>query len=205
MRKKATGILITLALVTCVLGGTSAQNLGTGPAPSCVMCLSELIPAEELVAYEQVAIDMGLTDQQVRNIDIGKVNVAVALARRGPLSAPGPRSVAEHDLVTEIYVVLSGSGTNVTGPELVDKQRRPPDYRAVQFLNGPGNNAAAIRNGITHELEPGDVFVIPAGTGHQFTKIDDHITYLMIRVDPDKVVPLMDAAASQAYLIENGQ
>ena len=205
MRKKVTGILITLALVTCMLGRTSAQNLGTGPAPSCVMCLSELIPAEELVAYEQVAIDMGLTDQQVRNIDIGKVNVAVALARRGPLSAPGPRSVAEHDLVTEIYVVLSGSGTNVTGPELVDKQRRPPDYRAVQFLNGPGNNAAAIRNGITHELEPGDVFVIPAGTGHQFTKIDDHITYLMIRVDPDKVVPPMDAVASQAYLIENGQ
>ena len=29
----------------------------------------------------------------------------------------------------------------------------------------------------------------PAYTGHQFTKIDDHITYLMIRVDPDKVTP----------------
>jgi len=46
------------------------------------------------------------------------------------------------------------------------------------------------------------VFVIPAGTGHQFTKIDDHITYLMLRVDPDKVVPLMDEAASLAYLAE---
>ncbi len=205
MWKKVFGILTALALVTSVLGRTSAQNLDTGPAPSCVMCLSELIPAEELVAYERVAIDTGLTDQQVRNIDIGKANVAVALARRGSLSAPRPQSVAEHDLVTEIYVVLSGSGTNVTGPELVNKQRRPPDYRAVQLLNGPGNNAAAIRNGTTHELEPGDVFVIPAGTGHQFTKIDDHITYLMIRVDPDKVIPSMDAAASQAYLIENGQ
>ena len=30
MRKKATGILITLALVTCVLGRASAQNLGAG-------------------------------------------------------------------------------------------------------------------------------------------------------------------------------
>ena len=41
--------------------------------------------------------------------------------------------------------------------------------------------------------------MIPAGTGHEFTKIDDHITYLMVRADPDKVVPLMDAAASRAY------
>ncbi len=47
------------------------------------------------------------------------------------------------------------------------------------------------------------MLVIPAGTGHQFTKIDDHITYLMIRVDPDKVVPLMGEADSRAYLEAN--
>ena len=69
----------------------------------------------------------------------------------------------------------------------------------MQSLNGPGTNAADIRNAAEHELEAGDVLVIPAGTGHQFTKIDDHITYLMIRVDPDKIVPLMDEAAARAY------
>ncbi|MFN7982792.1 MAG: hypothetical protein U0Q11_13110 [Vicinamibacterales bacterium] len=43
--------------------------------------------------------------------------------------------------------------------------------------------------------------VIPAGTGHWFTKIDDHINYLMVRIDPDKVTPLRDQkAASTAYL-----
>jgi hypothetical protein len=47
------------------------------------------------------------------------------------------------------------------------------------------------------------VLVIPAGTGHRFTKIDDEITYLMVRIDPDKVVPLMDEAASRAYLERN--
>jgi quercetin dioxygenase-like cupin family protein len=72
-------------------------------------------------------------------------------------------------------------------------------------LNGPGHNAAAIRNGETVELRVGDVLVIPAGTGHQFTRIDDHITYLMIRVDPDKVVPLMDAADARTYLEEQAR
>jgi hypothetical protein len=44
------------------------------------------------------------------------------------------------------------------------------------------------------------VVVIPAGTGHLFTRIDDHITYLMVRIDPDKVTPPKTAADSQADL-----
>jgi len=33
------------------------------------------------------------------------------------------------------------------------------------------------------------MIIVPAGVGHWFTRIDDHIRYLMIRVDPDKVLP----------------
>jgi hypothetical protein len=122
---------------------------------------------------------------------------------RGKLDGPAPRSVAEHDLVTEVYYILSGSGSNRTGPDIVDPQRRPADDRAVRTLNGPGSNGTDIRGAETQELKAGDVLVIPAGTGHQFTKIDDGITYLMVRVDPDKVVPLMDEAASRVYLEQN--
>ena len=53
---------------------------------------------------------------------------------------------------------------------------------------------------MTHYLKPGDVMVIPAGTGHWFTKIDNHITCLMIRLDLDKIVPLKNEAASRADL-----
>ena len=72
--------------------------------------------------------------------------------------------------------------------------------RTVRELNGPGNNGSDIKDGIAYEIKAGDVVVIPAGTGHWFTKIDDHITYLMIRVDPDKVTPLKGEADSKAYL-----
>ncbi|MBT5484788.1 MAG: hypothetical protein HOH14_09335 [Gammaproteobacteria bacterium] len=174
-----------------------------GRVPSCDFCETELIEADEIADYIAVAMATGLTDQQIRSLDIGRSNVQLALAHRGPLAEPNPRSVAVHNLVTEVYVVLSGSGTNITGPDLINAEPRPDDYRAVVFLNGPGQNAEAVRNGTEVQLEAGDVFVIPPGTGHQFTRIDDHITYLMVRIDPDKVVPLFDATESEDYLAEN--
>ena len=66
--------------------------------------------------------------------------------------------------------MLSGSGTNRTGPSLVGRRPRPMDNYAVQFLNGPRANSDDIEDPETHELRTGNVFVIPAGTGHQFTR-----------------------------------
>jgi mannose-6-phosphate isomerase-like protein (cupin superfamily) len=182
----------TLMSFAIVPLATAAQEF----PPSCTMCSATYVPAAELQQFLEIA----QVDQQVRSLDIGRANVQVAIAQRGRLTEPG--AVAEHSLVTEIYVVLSGGGTNVVGPELVGSVPRPPTNNAVMRLNGPGHNAESIRNGETVQLRPGDVLVIPAGTGHQFTHIDDHITYLMIRVDPDKVVPLMDAEDARRYLAE---
>jgi len=168
--------------------------------PTCRNCQATYIPSGELQAYVKRAITSDLIDQQIRAVDVGKTNVDIGVVYRGKLVAPAPNSVAEHDQVSEVYHIIDGSATLVTGPELVGEQRRPADSEAVRLLNGPGNNAASIRNGVTYQLKPGDVIIIPAGTGHWFTKIDDHITYLMIRIDPDKVTPHKDEAASKAYL-----
>ena len=188
-------LTVIAVMVAFVFGRLSAQDV----QPSCDMWPTTHISKSEIDQYADLGRTDRRIDQQVRSIDIGKSNVQVAVAHRGRLAERAGR-VAEHDLVTEVYYVLSGSGTVLTGPDLVNKQRRPADNRAVLYLNGPGHNAEDVRGGVVNELEAGDVFVIPAGTGHVFTRIDDHITYLMVRVDPDKVVPLMDEAASRAYL-----
>ena len=190
---------VMLGLAALLLGLATLTAQGD-PRPTCRMCPSTYIPNSEVQAYVQRAIANRIVDQQVRAVDIGKTNVAIGVVHRGRLAGPAPDSVAEHDQVSEVYHVIDGSGTLVTGPELVGAKRRPADNEAVRMLNGPGSNAASIRNGATHELKAGDVMVIPAGTGHWFTKIDDHITYLMIRIDPDKIVPLKDETASKADL-----
>lgn len=172
----------------------------TDPQPTCNMCPGTYIPASELDAYTKKAMAEGLTDQQVRDIELGKAHVGIGMVYRGKLDKPGANSVAEHDLVSEVYHIISGSATLVLGPDIVNRQRRPSTLRTVVEFNGPGNNGSDIRNGVTYQLKAGDVVVIPAGTGHWFTKIDDHINYLMIRFDPDKVTPLKNEAQSKEYL-----
>ncbi|MBM3818050.1 MAG: hypothetical protein FJW14_03375 [Acidimicrobiia bacterium] len=194
---KLVGLVIVLAAMA-----VAAQEREY--APTCTMCPGTYIPNSEIQAYVKRAIANQLTDQQVRQVDIGKANVGVAVVHRPKLNNPNA-NVAEHDLVSEVYHVISGSATLVLGPDLVDKQRRPATETTVRLLNGPGNNARAIRNGVAHEIKAGDVVVIPAGTGHQFTRIDDHVTYLMIRVDPDKVTPHKTEADSRADLLTDGR
>jgi mannose-6-phosphate isomerase-like protein (cupin superfamily) len=185
---------VMLAVTAIVV---SAQGDGR---PTCRSCPAAYISKDELQAYITRAIANRVVDQQVRSVDVGRTNVAVGVVYRGKLAAPAPNSVAEHHQVSEVYHIIDGAATLATGPDLVGAQARPPDNEAVRMLNGPGSNAASIRNPVLHELKAGDVIVIPAGTGHWYTKIDDHITYLMIRLDPDKIVPLKDEAASKADL-----
>ncbi|PYS06208.1 MAG: hypothetical protein DMG12_04870 [Acidobacteria bacterium] len=195
-------VLLGLAAAACVVAVLMAQGKinPTDPQPTCNMCPGTIVPLSELEAYTKKAVAENLLDQQVRDIEIGKAHVGIGMVYRGKLDKPGTDSVAEHDQVSEVYHIISGSATLVLGPDIVNRQRRPATQRTVVEFNGPGNNGSEIRNGVAHQIKAGDVVVIPAGTGHWFTKIDDHINYLMIRYDPDKVTPLRSEAQSKEYL-----
>lgn len=197
------GVLIVAAALVAGPAAAAAQQQRinpTDPQPSCAMCQGAYIPLSEIEAYSEKAINEDLLDQQVRAHDIGKAHVGIGVVYRGRLEGPRPNSVAEHDLVSEVYHVISGSATLVLGPDITEKERRPATMQTVREFNGPGHNGNGIRNGVTYNLRAGDVVVIPAGTGHLFTRIDDHIRYLMVRIDPDKVTPIKTAAQSRQYL-----
>jgi mannose-6-phosphate isomerase-like protein (cupin superfamily) len=198
MKKILLGVALGAACAALLMA--QAKINPTDPQPTCNMCPGTYIPVSELSAYTKKAIDEKLLDQQVRDIDIGKSRIGIGMVYRVKLDQPQENSVAEHDLVSEVYHIIDGTATLMLGPDIQNRERRPATQRTVVEFNGPGNNGSTIRNGVSYNLKPGDVVVIPAGTGHWFTKIDDHITYLMVRIDPDKATPLKSEAQSKEYL-----
>ena len=119
--------LIGGAAVLCIVGTLVAQGRvnPTDPQPTCNMCPGTYIPLSELEAYTNRAIAQRLTDQQVRDVELGKAHVGIGMVYRGKLDRPAPDSVAEHDLVSEVYHIIDGSATLMLGADVTNMVRRP--------------------------------------------------------------------------------
>jgi mannose-6-phosphate isomerase-like protein (cupin superfamily) len=111
----------------------------------------------------------------------------------GLTSAPagakeGPPGMIAHDDTVETYIVISGSGTLVTGGEILNGRRSPADSEVVKILNGPSCSGRVLGDFVSRKMGVGDISVIPAGMPHGWTDITTEVTYLSIRPDPKKVL-----------------
>ena len=95
-------IVLALAIAAWPLAGVMAQD----PQPTCAMCPATYINESEIQQYIKKAIAEKLTDQQVRDVNIGKSHIGIGVVHRGKLTAPAPESVAEHDFVSEVYHII---------------------------------------------------------------------------------------------------
>jgi hypothetical protein len=94
-----------------------------------------------------------------------------------------------HDATTETYIITSGAGTLVTGGRIVNGRRSAPDNQVTTILNGPScSGSIAGADVVKRPVKVGDVIVIPALVPHGWTGITDHVTYLSVRPDPNKVL-----------------
>lgn len=132
-----------------------------------------------------------VSDQALRVVSInGEYNVGIGVVHRAKTSGAQAGGGIEHSQITEIYHVIEGNATLVTGGSMDNTSEFPADHPVVAVLNGPSTRGGPIQNGVSRKIGPGDVVIIPPNTPHWFSEISsDQIVYLVVRVDPHKVLP----------------
>jgi hypothetical protein len=102
----------------------------------------------------------------------------------------GTASGIAHDGQTETYIIISGGGTLVTGGRIVNGRRSAPESQVTQVLNGPSCSGPIVGDDVVKKVvKVGDIIIIPAGVPHGWEAIGDHVDYLSVRPDPDRVIP----------------
>jgi mannose-6-phosphate isomerase-like protein (cupin superfamily) len=83
----------------------------------------------------------------------------------------GAGQVEVHDKETDIFYVVDGEATFVTGGTMIGGKQSAP----AQWLG------TSIEGGDTRQLKKGDFIVIPAGTPHWFKDVPQGVNYYMIK------------------------
>ena len=174
-------VIVAALILSPALASAQAQK-----APVIGIDLSSAQVQEAMKrALSSLKPGVPVIDRLVELPDMGSYNVGVAVVAR-----PAGTNLSQylsHDKITEIYYILKGSWTQVTGT-IVDGRREQNVSRTI----GPGMTSSAPRqNSHTSTLGPGDIHIVPPGVGHGFTSVEPGgIQYLVFRVDPEKVLGL---------------
>ena len=164
---------ITLAGVCVLVMLSHAGTFTQGTQPPT---LATDITAAEVQAV--INAPTGGGDRQMKVVDMGKYNVSVGVLRRGQTKPGAPVGAINHEHVTEVYYIVSGSGTLLTA-----------EGEIVKVAVGPSNQGTFRQAAQTRKVGPGDIVIIPPGVYHGFTDVADHVDYVSVRPDPDHVLP----------------
>ena len=121
-----------------------------------------------------------VSDRPIRVVDVGGYHVGVFGVFR-------PKTIKQEanlhqTKVTEIYYILNGNATLVTGGTLPD----PHPLRAGSTTF----QSARIEGGVSRKVSRGDVIIIPGRTPHWFSSQDGDLSYLIFRPDPEGSIAL---------------
>jgi mannose-6-phosphate isomerase-like protein (cupin superfamily) len=148
------------------------------PAPAIPPVATD-VTAEEIAKFIDSLPKDRVSDRPIKNVEVtGDYRVGVYGVFR-PKEFPGGSNLHQVN-TTEIYYMLSGYATLVTGGTMTEARQE----------NANWVRGTAIENGVVRRVVPGDVIIIPGHTPHWFSELETDITYLIIRPDPDNRIPL---------------
>ena len=191
--------MAALALGFGALFGAQAQESPVDPSPVMLPghrydLPATLITAAQIEEHKQNMIAVEETDVAMTMVRMGggsdDYQVGVSLVNRydGQVNA----NYAVHDDVAEVYYVIEGRGHMKLGGTITDWNRRP-----VSIENGQGSRGTTAVGSEDITIQQGDMLIIPAGTPHKWELAEEFTSYVVVRIDPDGVAPLMELGEAQ--------
>ena len=163
-----------------VLLGSCSYAYAQTAAPA-VPPIATDVTAEEITKFIDALPRDRVSDRPIKNVEVtGDYRVGVYGVFR-PKEFPGGSNLHQVN-TTEIYYILSGYATLVTGGVMTE---------AVQ-QNEKWVRGTAIEDGVIRRVQPGDVIIIPGHTPHWFSALETDLSYLIFRPDPDNRIPLTE-------------
>ncbi|MBT6035873.1 MAG: hypothetical protein HOJ34_13615 [Kordiimonadaceae bacterium] len=129
-------------------------------------------------------------DIAVRHVETADGNLGVGVLHRPIMKSDGPVVAILHHNQSEVYRIMTGSGTLAIGSKMIDVIELPADGHVVQNLVGPSDFGKIVDVENSQHVTTGDIVIIPAGIAHGFSEITEAIDYMVVRIDPDKLVNL---------------
>jgi mannose-6-phosphate isomerase-like protein (cupin superfamily) len=160
------------ALLLLIAFSSSAQTAGEGAATA--------IPSSDIEAFIKALPSQKVSDLPIRVVDAGGYHVGVFGVFR-------PKAIKQEanlhqTKVTEVYYILEGSGTLVTGGTIPDAKPMAPNSTTLQ--------GSRIEGGLSRHVAKGDVIIIPGRVPHWFSNLETDMRYLITRPDPENTIRL---------------
>ena len=82
------------------------------------------------------------------------------------------QAAAVHDKEAELFYVIEGAGTIVTGGKLVDEKR----------TNDANLSGTSIQGGVSKRISKGDWIMVPEGVPHQIPQVEGALTVMSLHL-----------------------
>jgi len=159
-------LTLTAAVVLGVLASAPAVTAqGGGAAPVKLFASSADVKAMIAKAKAERKPDQPNFTQPIVSLAPYNANLEY---RVGGLNAPA----STHDKDAELFYVVEGSGTVVTGGTLQSERR----------TNADNSSGIGIEGGATRKIGPGDFVLVPEKTPHWFTQIDGVLVMMSVHL-----------------------
>ena len=150
--------IIALFTLLAIAPAAAAQQ---APTPTDPAKASQFTAADLMAAIATLPGDRAASSVRVFSLAPYNVNVERRL--------PVPQGASLHEAQAELFYVIDGSATLLTGGKLMGEAR-----------NGTNLSGKGIEGGTAQKFAKGDFLIVPSGIAHQFIDITAPITLMSI-------------------------